>query len=177
MAHIVIDGYNLIKQVPELERHENLSLEHGRNKLIELLKDYRKQKHHKITVVFDGQSNFAEFSSSFKEAGINIHFTRTHETADDIIKKMAEKLKSQGIIVSSDRSIVDHSKRFGAATISSPKFFERLIMSQMMNEHGFEAEKESPARKPHKRWQTYKKGPRKKLPKKARQNKTKLKKL
>ncbi|MEQ8213875.1 MAG: NYN domain-containing protein, partial [Smithellaceae bacterium] len=52
--HIIIDGYNLIRQSDSLRRYERQSLEAGRQALISRLIEYKRKKGHKITVVFDG---------------------------------------------------------------------------------------------------------------------------
>ena len=54
IMHILIDGYNLIRQSVDLRRFERQSLEAGRKALIAWLSEYRNRKDHRITVVFDG---------------------------------------------------------------------------------------------------------------------------
>lgn len=177
MLHIIIDGYNLIRQVPELHQEESISLESGRNLLIRQLKLYRKHKKHKITVVFDGSSTFAESSSPYKEGGIQICFSTAYQTADDVIKEMAKEEKNRALIVSSDRSILDFAESCGSAVMDSKHFYEKLRFAELTETKGFLPE-ESPTKKAqHKRWMTYKKGPSKKLPKKKRQHQKKINKL
>ncbi|MBN1828305.1 MAG: NYN domain-containing protein, partial [Deltaproteobacteria bacterium] len=52
--HIIIDGYNFIRQSDRLRRFERISLEEGRKQLLRTVGEYRKLRGHKITVVFDG---------------------------------------------------------------------------------------------------------------------------
>ena len=52
--HIIVDGYNLIRQSDTFRHSERKSLEEGRNALIRSLAGYRKLRGHRITVVFDG---------------------------------------------------------------------------------------------------------------------------
>ena len=52
--HIIVDGYNLIRQSDALRQYERISLEEGRRALVRSLADYRKLRGHRITVVFDG---------------------------------------------------------------------------------------------------------------------------
>jgi len=176
MIHIIIDGYNLIRQVPSLMRHEKQSLESGRQHLIHLLSLYRNIKRHKITVIFDGVLNLSEFAPSYKEAGINIKFSPQGISADDVIKEMVRDEKSRAMVVSSDQSILKYARDQGSSVISSPDFYEKLAMAQMMGTLDKEEppEKETPK---HKRWLTYKKGPSKKPPKKERRNRQRMKKL
>jgi hypothetical protein len=51
---IIIDGYNLIRKFPPLSRVEAQNFSRGREVLLEWLTEYRRQKPHPITVVFDG---------------------------------------------------------------------------------------------------------------------------
>jgi uncharacterized protein len=52
--HIIVDGYNLIRQSATLRHSEMKSLEEGRNALIRSLAGFRKLRGHRMTVVFDG---------------------------------------------------------------------------------------------------------------------------
>ena len=52
--HIIIDGYNLIRQSPTLSRLDRQDIASGREALVARLAAYRKLKPHRITVVFDG---------------------------------------------------------------------------------------------------------------------------
>jgi len=47
--HILIDGYNLIRQSVDLKRFERQSLEAGRKALIAWLARYHSRKDHRIT--------------------------------------------------------------------------------------------------------------------------------
>ncbi|MDO8786291.1 MAG: NYN domain-containing protein, partial [Syntrophales bacterium] len=48
--HIIIDGYNLIRQSDFLRRIERISLEEGRKTLIRTMSLYRKQRGHRVTI-------------------------------------------------------------------------------------------------------------------------------
>ena len=53
--HLIIDGYNLIRQTPYLQEIDARELAAGREALLEGLSAYRRSRpQHKITVVFDG---------------------------------------------------------------------------------------------------------------------------
>ena len=51
---IAVDGYNFIKQSPELRQLEQIELQKAREALIEQLARYKRLKGHAIIVVFDG---------------------------------------------------------------------------------------------------------------------------
>ncbi|NQT68664.1 MAG: NYN domain-containing protein, partial [Desulfobacteraceae bacterium] len=52
--HIIIDGYNLIRQSNFFSTIDRRDMQLGRETLIETLAAYKGIKGHKITVVFDG---------------------------------------------------------------------------------------------------------------------------
>lgn len=176
MIHLIIDGYNLIRQTPGLVRHERQSLESGREHLIELLSQYKKIKRHKITVVFDGILNLSEFASSYNQAGITVRFSPEGISADDVIKEMVKEEKTRAMVVTSDHSIIDYAQSQGSGAIPSPEFYDKLVQANLMGKYdkGEDEEKETPK---HKRWLTYKKGPSKKPPKKERRQRQRMKKL
>ena len=85
--HIIIDGYNLIRQSDFLRRFEKQSLEAGRQALLQQASLYRKKKGHRITVVFDGWENGSPFEERDRQGGITIVYSRRGEKADEVIKR------------------------------------------------------------------------------------------
>ena len=71
--HLIIDGYNLIRQSDVLRSHERQGLEAGRKALIRMLAGYRRVMGHRITVVFDGWLGGPPQEERDREAGIE-HF-------------------------------------------------------------------------------------------------------
>jgi predicted RNA-binding protein with PIN domain len=125
--HIIIDGYNLIRQSDSLRRLERLSLEGGRSELIRRMAGYRRLRGHKVTVVFDGWMTGAAQEERSREDGVYIVYSRRGETADEVIKRMARAERgSEIIVVSSDREVADSAVRAGGVAISSPEFEERM---------------------------------------------------
>jgi len=86
--HIIIDGYNLIRQSDALRRMERTSLEAGRKALIRRLVPYRRSRGHRISVVFDGWQNGPACEERDREQGIDILYSCRGERADDLIKRM-----------------------------------------------------------------------------------------
>jgi hypothetical protein len=170
--HIIIDGYNLIRQSGVLGGLESQSIQAGRDALVEMLTAYRRVKRHNITVVFDGSSAPCDCPSRDRIQGVSIIFSRSGELADAVIKKMAAKEKEKAIVVSSDQDIVRHAAAFGCATLSSPVFEQKLTMASQMNSGELENDSDGG-------WipTTRKKGPSRRLSKRKRQNQIKTDKL
>jgi uncharacterized protein len=124
--HIIVDGYNLIRQSDALRRYERISLEEGRRALVRSLDDYRKLRGHRITVVFDGWEGGSPQEERDRAGGIDIIYSRLGEKADEVIKRLVAAGSEETLIVTSDREITTFAARRGKGTIASPEFAARL---------------------------------------------------
>ena len=126
--HIIIDGYNLIRQSDHLRSLDRRSLEAGRNALIQFLAPYKRGRGHAMTVVFDAWDGDSPREERDRQAGIDIVYSRRGRKADDVIKEMVEKRTgTETLVVTSDRDIADYAMRRSATAISSPEF-ERVVL-------------------------------------------------
>ena len=129
--HIIIDGYNLIRQSDSLRRIDRRNLEAGRAELIRRVAAYRRSRGHAVTVVFDGWEGGGAHEERLREGGVTIVYSRRGETADEVIKRMAWSQRGKEIVVvSSDREVADAAVRAGGVAISSPEFEERIAVSR-----------------------------------------------
>jgi len=171
-VHIIIDGYNLIRQSNSLSDLDRQDIQLGREALLDMLAAYRRIKRHVITVVFDG-TNAPPFSQHKNQVkGIKVKFSRSGESADSVIKRMASREREKALVVSSDLDIVNFAAAKGTATIGSSDFEEKITMAVYMDTKGVEREDEGG-------WgpTTKKKGPSKRLSKRKRRNRIKIRKL
>ncbi len=170
--HIIIDGYNLIRQSDSLYTLDRRDIQLGRKSLLDTLAAYKRIKRHRITVVFDGTNapHFSQRKDQIK--GIEIKFSRGGESADTVIKRMAAREREKALVVSSDLDVVNFATSKGAATISSPAFEEKIAMSAPMDTKRIKNEDGGG-------WipTTKKKGPSRRLSKKKRRDKVKIRKL
>lgn len=171
--HIVIDGYNLIRQSRKLNRLDLLNLQMGREALVDFLAAYKKVKAHPIKVVFDGQSAPAGSPHRERIKGIELIYSRSGELADTVIKRLADRHREKLLVVTSDNDIVQYVQSRGAATIGSAEFEDRLIMAEYMSSKG------STEADDHEPWRptTKKKGPARRLTKRQRKMRKKISKL
>ncbi len=177
---IAIDGYNFIKLSPALRALEKIDLQKAREKLVEILAEYKRFKGHVITVVFDGAQQISQGNYQDKLKGITIIFSKAGEKADDVLKRMAAEKKKGVVIVTSDREIAHFAEKKGAASISVAEFNERLEMTRLSSFKGIEeigAGSSSLAPSPAPPLAPLKKGPAHKLPKNKRRAKLSFKKL
>ncbi len=170
--HIIIDGYNLIRQSEVLSGLERQNIQAGRDALVDMLAAYRRVKRHKITVVFDGSDAICDYPSQNSVKGISIVFSKFGEIADTVIKRMASKEREKAIIVSSDQDIIQRSESFGCATLNSVVFENKIFMAYQLD--SFRSDENISIG-----WvpTTRKKGPSRRLPKRERQNRIKTGKL
>ncbi len=124
--HLIIDGYNLIRQSLELLAQESHDLRWGREALLEKLAAYRRLKKYAITVVFDGWEAGADMGNRDRFQGMLIIYSRRGEKADEVIKRLADRERERGLIISSDREIMEHAERAGATVMSAEEFSFRL---------------------------------------------------
>lgn len=136
---IVIDGYNLIRRIPELRALDREDLESGRDGLVQELSAYRAGKEHKITVVFDGAEAIHLGGGSEKVAGIVVCYSARGQTADSVIQKMCRE-SGADLIVSGDREITDVAKRAGVTAVSPDLFWDKVQEERYRRMKGEEEE-------------------------------------
>lgn len=170
--HIIIDGYNLVRQSKELRRIDRADIARGREALIDTLAAYRRLKPHRITVVFDGAGAPLLSPARDRWNGIGIVFSRGGETADAVIARMARQDPATALVVSSDLAVVRSAQACGAAVIESLEFEARMALAAAL-EAGDPSEEASPRR----RVSTRKKGEGRRPPKRLRQNRLRTAKL
>jgi uncharacterized protein len=165
--HLIIDGYNLLGGRGGLRG----DVEAKREQLIRDLAGYRQRKGHPVTVVFDGWRAGHPVERAEWREGLEVVYSRQGETADAVIKRLAEKHGSDCAVVSSDREVSNFAKAHGCTVLTSGEFETRLQMSGARPAaRKQEADEEEPVRRDPK-----KKGNPKKLPKALRQKARQLK--
>lgn len=170
--NIIVDGYNLIRQSPSLSSIDIRDLQGGREELIKRLSLYRKSKRHPITVVFDGWMAENPTEVRQREKGITIIFSRSGEKADEVIKRIAIKGQERIVVVSSDHDLASFCQKQGAAILGSREF--EMKMQAALHPRVRDDEQ---AIQYSRRTGTKKKGPSRRLSKRARRDRVKVNKL
>ncbi|MGD0020946.1 MAG: NYN domain-containing protein [Smithellaceae bacterium] len=172
--HILVDGYNLIRQSDFLRRFEHKSLEAGRLALMAKLADYKRKKGHRITVVFDGWKGGSMEEERDRHGNIEIIYSRQGERADEVIKRITDQTAEETIVVSSDREIASYATLQGKTALSSLEF--EAIMNRAISASG-SGIYEKEGREEREVRQRKKKGPARRLPRTKRKAQKKIKKL
>ena len=169
--HLIIDGYNLIRQSPWLSLLDARDLEAGREALLQALSDYRQRRpQHKITVIFDGWQGGALRESRNFCHGVGVIYSRRGERADEVIKRYLTREGSRVVMVSSDRELQACAEKAGATWVAASQFESQYLRNAQTG--GGSEDEEGPAPRGG-----AKKGPAHRLKKSLRQKKERLRKL
>jgi len=172
--HLIIDGYNLIRRSPSLSILDRDCLEKGRAALIQRLARYKRVRAFPITVVFDGPNQPHFLASKTIERGIRLVFSREGQKADDVIIQMTRQMREKAMVVTSDTQLQREVVHHDATVIPVEEFERKMEMSSYMANKGINPEdrgehSETP--------RTQKKGPSRRLSKRARKAQQRIKKL
>ncbi len=93
---LLVDGYNMIGAWKELRALRDTNLEEARNRLIELMAEYKAAMGWRVIVVFD--AHLVPGTEQFYiQHAVEVIFTRKNETADERIEKLSKELKGRKI--------------------------------------------------------------------------------
>jgi predicted RNA-binding protein with PIN domain len=168
--HLIVDGYNIIRQSPRLQSLDAMDLQAGREGLLELLAHYRRRSHHQITVVFDGWERGDLKERRDRYQSILIIYSRRGERADEVIKRLLHQERERALVVTSDREIQMCAEQARAAWINATQF-EAAHLYDPSEAADPDAEENPAARG------THKKGPARRLSKRRRRRQQRIKKL
>lgn len=90
--YLFVDGYNIINAWPELKEASGSNLQQARENLIEQMVEYQSFVGERVTIVFD--AHLVKGSSQKNEIinGVEVVFTKEHQTADSYIERQVEQL-------------------------------------------------------------------------------------
>jgi predicted RNA-binding protein with PIN domain len=120
---ILIDGHNLIGQMPDID----LSDPDDEEKLVAKLRRYAARKRgRKIVVVFDG--GVYGHPDNLNGYGVETRFIKPPHNADqELIRQIrAIRRRDEWLVVSSDRAVVREAQARGIPVISAQEFARRL---------------------------------------------------
>jgi predicted RNA-binding protein with PIN domain len=127
---ILIDGHNLIGQLPQI----NLSDPDDEAQLVMLLRRYAtRRKGRKVVVVFDG--GVYGHPDNLNGYGIETHFAKSPSDADTMLIKRirAIKRRDEWQVVTSDRAVAGEAEARGIPVVSSQLFAKRLMALHQPN--------------------------------------------
>ncbi|EMJ85597.1 YacP-like NYN domain protein [Leptospira kirschneri] len=124
-SQVAIDGFNLIYKFPDLEEfmYQN-RLSDARRTLLEWMELYsKKKKKQNFHVFFDGKKEIGNEVLQETFGKLNVYYSLDRK-ADDLIKEFVRtQIRPADVqVVSSDKEIFYHAKKWGAYPISSEEF-------------------------------------------------------
>jgi predicted RNA-binding protein with PIN domain len=129
LARILIDGYSLLHQWPELAPGQARHSERARDELIRILTQYHDVTGEPITVFFDGAgaSKFVPKNESKKQV-VEVLFSRAGQTADEMIERAAHRFKDYGevLVVTDDFAERDTVDGLGGMVSSCANFINTI---------------------------------------------------
>lgn len=93
---LLVDGYNMIGAWKELRPLKDKYFEDARDKLIELMAEFKAVKGWRVIVVFDAHL-VPGTEQLYMQHDIEVIYTRKNETADERIEKLSHELKGRKI--------------------------------------------------------------------------------
>lgn len=90
--YLILDGYNVINQWPDLKAIAQVNLEEARDRLLEEVVNYVAYTGESAYLVFDAYLVKSTIHKQIVDRGVNVVYTREHQTADSFIEIMVSKL-------------------------------------------------------------------------------------
>lgn len=156
---IIIDGYNLIFTVPELEKHVKVNnIETVRDHVISLFSKYREEKHSNVILVFDGTYTEAPLPRKQTHCGISVIYSKSGISADTEIKNITSLCQNPKdvCVITYDNEIKRHVKKCGCQIVE-PRAMYRDILEVLNKERKIksdepEGKRNGPSEKDAKYW-------------------------
>jgi len=123
---LIIDGYNLAHAWKEVRTVLLKNQQQGRERLLDLLRRYKKATGQEITVVFDGPRESSQPRRQTVQ-GIKTAYSAYPKTADDEIQKMIQACSDKGrlLVISSDNQVSGFAKRRNVEAMGSGTFAQK----------------------------------------------------
>jgi predicted RNA-binding protein with PIN domain len=132
LVRILVDGYSLLHNWPELAPDRPRHSERARDELVQILTRYQDATGEPITIFFDGSGKAPNTAKGSSTRSVEVLFSPAGKTADDLIERAAHRFSEYGevMVVTDDRAERDVVSGFGGATASCANFI-RMIASAL----------------------------------------------
>jgi predicted RNA-binding protein with PIN domain len=140
LVRILVDGYSLLHNWPELADGAPRHSERARDALVDMLQDYQDARGTPVTVFFDGQgarrTRPKNHSAHAHTHAVEVLFSGGGQTADDLIERAAHRFQEYGevLVVTDDFAERDIVSGFGGSVASCGNFI-RMIDQALSEMH------------------------------------------
>ena len=124
LVRILVDGYSLLHQWPELAEGAPRHSEAARDALVEMLAQYEDASGTPITVFFDGGGARRGKPRNQAAGSVEVIFSSGGQTADDLIERAAHRFQAYGevLVVTDDFAERNIVGGFGGSVASCANF-------------------------------------------------------
>lgn len=128
LVRVLVDGYSLLHGWPELAEGRPRYSAAARDELVQMLAQYADASGTPVTIVFDGSRPRGGPPQSETHAGVEILFSRSGQTADQIIERVTHRMKPFGeaLVVTDDHAERDMVISLGGLAMSCDSFIRTL---------------------------------------------------
>jgi predicted RNA-binding protein with PIN domain len=128
LVRILVDGYSLLHNWPDLAPGRPRHSSNARDELIYWLTQYQDALGTPITIFFDGANAPAGTPKPRSTSNVEIIYSTSGQTADDLIERAAHRLLAYGevLVVTDDYAERDTVISLGANTSSCTNFVQAL---------------------------------------------------
>jgi uncharacterized protein len=128
LVRILVDGYSLLHNWPELAPGQPRHSARARDELVHILTRYHDATGEPITVFFDGTGAPAGVPAKASSAAVEVLFSRAGQTADDMIERAAHRFQAYGevLAVTDDHAERDTVTGMGGMTASCANFIRMI---------------------------------------------------
>jgi len=132
LVRILVDGYSLLHNWPELAPGRPRHSERAREELIHVLTRYYDATGTPITVFFDGAGAPPDAPKRESDSTVEVLFSRAGQTADQMIERAAHRFQDYGevLVVTNDNAERDVVSGLGGSVASCANFI-RIIESAL----------------------------------------------
>jgi uncharacterized protein len=128
LVRILVDGYSLLHNWPELAPGKPRHSAAARDELIERMARYQDASGTPVTVFFDGRSPSAGMATATSKADVEVLYSRAGQTADEMIERAAHRFREFGevLAVTDDRAERETVSSLGGSASSCVNFIQTV---------------------------------------------------
>ena len=128
LVRILVDGYSLLHNWPELAEGAPRHSEAARAALVEMLTQYQDACGTPVTVFFDGTGARRTKPKNDSIGAVEVLFSSSGQTADDLIERAAHRFQPYGevLVVTDDFAERDTVSGFGGSVASCGNFIAMI---------------------------------------------------
>jgi uncharacterized protein len=124
LVRILIDGYSLLHNWPELARGQPRHSAAARNELVRVVTQYQDATQTPVTIFFDGGGARNAAVKVDSDATVEVLFSKAGQTADDLIERATHRFQPYGevLAVTDDHAERDTVMALGGSVASCLNF-------------------------------------------------------